>query len=67
MQYRVYSTGDQVWVSQRYGQETVVKVITHDGMSWSEDEPTLKRLDGAEKIVHTVQVFLTKLILKVLS
>jgi hypothetical protein len=67
MEFQAYKNGDKVWLSQRYGKQTVVKVVTHDGMVWSEDEPTLKRLEGAEKIVHNVEVFCTKLILKVLS
>ncbi len=67
MEYRAYSNGDQIWLSKRYDKQTVVKVITHDGMIWSEEEPHLKRFEGAEKVIHQIQVFFTKLILKVLS
>lgn len=67
MEFRVYNSGDKIWLSERYGKQTVVKVVTHDGAVWSEEEPTLKRLEGADKIVHRVEVFFTKLILRVLS
>jgi hypothetical protein len=67
MQYHTYNTGDQVWTSQRYGKQTVVKVITHDGMVWSEEEPKLTRLEGAEKFIHQIQVFCMKWIWKVLN
>jgi hypothetical protein len=68
MQYRVYNTGDQIWLSQRYGKEVTVKLITHDGIYWDEETnapPT--KLTGLEAAMHKVQVFCIKLILKVLS
>ncbi len=68
MQYQVFSTGDQIWTSQRFGQRVTVKMVTHDGMVWEEgDAQPFRRLHGAEKYIHTVQTFLVKLILKVLS
>ena len=82
MEYRVYNTGDQIWLSQRYGKEDVVRILTHDGMIWSEEiEPIiLKReghedipihpmdkLSGSEKSIHKIQMLFTKLILKVLA
>ena len=67
MKYHSYSTGDQVWTSQHYGKETVVKVITHDGMVWSEEEPSLKRMEGAEKVIHQITVFCMRCIWKVLN
>jgi hypothetical protein len=67
MQYRVFNTGDQIWLSERYGKQVVVKLLTHDGLAWSEDEPSMKRLTGAERYVHLATVFCMKLILKVLS
>jgi len=68
MQYHVYNTGDQVWTSQRFGQRVAVKMITHDGMVWEEgDVESFRKLTGVEKHIHTVQTFLVKLILKVLS
>jgi len=67
MEYRVYNTGDQVWLSQRFGQRVTVKILTNDGMVWSEEEPTLRRLEGAERYIHLVTVFLIKVIRKVLS
>jgi len=68
MEYHVYSTGDQVWTSQRYNKRVSVKVITHDGMVWEEgDTVAFRRLEGMEKAIHTVQVFLTRMILKAIS
>jgi len=64
--YEVYSSGDQVWFGERNGQETVTKVVTHDGLVWSEEEPALTRLTGMELYIHKAQVALTRLILKVL-
>jgi hypothetical protein len=68
MEYQVYSTGDQVWTSQRYGKRVSVKVITHDGLVWEEgDETTFRKLEGMEKYLHQAQVFLARMILKVIS
>jgi hypothetical protein len=67
MEYRVFNTGDQIWISQRHGNPTVVKALTHDGLTCSEDEPTIRRLEGAERIVHQVTVFFMRLILKALA
>lgn len=67
MEFRVYNTGDKIWVSKRYGRDTTVKLVTHDGMVWEEGDTTFHRLEGAEKYVHVIEVFLTKIILKVLS
>lgn len=68
MEYRVYGTGDQVWVSDRYGQKVSVKFISHDGLTWEEgDTFAFRKLTGTEKYIHLVQVFLMKLVLKVLN
>lgn len=67
MQYRVYNTGDQIWLSERYGKQVAVKALTHDGLTFSEEEPIMRRLTGAERYVHMVTVFFIKGILKVLS
>lgn len=67
MQYQVFNTGDQVWTSQRYGKRVSVKVITHDGLVWEEDDTaTFRKLAGMEMLVHNIQIFFTKIILKVL-
>jgi hypothetical protein len=69
MEYRVYNTGDQIWISQRFGKEVTVKVVTHDGIIWSEGDDSLPiwKLTGMEKHLHKVEVFFIKLILKALS
>jgi len=67
MEYRAYSTGDQIWLSQRYGEQVVVKVLTHDGLTCSEEEPVIRRLTGAERYAHLATVFCIKCILNVLS
>lgn len=67
MEYQAFSTGDQIWTSQRYGKRVTVKVITHDGIVWEEGDETIHKLTGMEKVVHQVQVFLTKNILKFLT
>lgn len=64
MEYQVFTTGDQIWTSQRYGKRVTVKLITHDGLAWEEGEDTFHHLTGAEKIAHRVQVFFIRLILK---
>lgn len=66
MQFQSYSNGDRIWISQRYGKPTVVKYLTHDGLSWEEGEAP-KRLEGAEKFFHRIEVFFIKLIAKVLA
>ena len=63
MGFQVYNTGDRVWVSKRYGKDTTVKFITHDGWVWEEGESTNHRLAGTEKYVHAVEVFFIKLLL----
>lgn len=67
MQFRVYNTGDRIWVSKRYGKEEVVKIITNDGLIWEEGDTGLRKLVGAEKISHQVETFFIKTILRVLS
>ncbi len=67
MEYRVCSTGDQIWLADRFGQKTVVKIVTHDGLVWSEDEPILKRMDKLEGVIHKAEVFCLKLINKLLA
>lgn len=66
MNYQVYNTADQVWTSRRYGQRVVVKVVTHDGLTW-EEGGKLQKLTGVELRIHQVQSFLIRLILKVIS
>ena len=68
MEYRVYGSGDQVWLSDRYGQKVSVKFISHDGLVWEEgDDYAFRKLTGTEMYIHVAQVFLMKLMLKVLS
>ena len=68
MQYQVFSTGDQVWTSQRDGKRTTVKMISHDGMVWEEgDKEPFRRLKGVEKFIHQVTVLCIKGVLKVLQ
>lgn len=67
MQYRVFNTGDQIWVSERFGQRVTVKLLTHDGWSWEEGEGPMRRLTGVERYAHIITVFFMKGILKVLS
>lgn len=68
MQYRVFNTGDQIWTSQRYGKEVTVKLLTHDGIVWNEDDAPLSitKLTGLEAAFHKAEVFCIKLILKIL-
>ncbi len=65
--YQSTEHGDQLWFGTRYNHRVVTKFITNDGVVWSEDEPEGRQLMGVEMTVHRVQVFITKLILKVLS
>ena len=68
MQYHVYKTGDQVWMSQRFGRRVAVKIITHDGMIWEEgDTEIFRRFQGFEKAVHQATVFCIRVILSILS
>jgi hypothetical protein len=67
MEYQIYNTGDQIWTSQRYGERKTVKLITHDGLVWEEGDETFHRLTGMEKVVHQVQVSLSRWVLKALS
>jgi len=67
MQYRSFSSGDQIWVSQRYGQDVTVKFKTSDGLVWEEGDATFRKLHGVEKAIHQVEVFCLKLIKKVLA
>ena len=64
MEYQIYNTGDQLWTSIRNGKRVTVKVITHDGLVWEEGEQETRKLTGAQKIAHQVQVFLAKQILR---
>lgn len=65
--YHVSSNGDKVWFGTRYGQRVVTKFVSADGLVWSEEEPEGHSLSGVELAVHRAEVFLTKIILKVLS
>lgn len=72
MKYHVYNTGDQIWMSERYGQQIVVKIISSDGLVLEEGDDAkstlfTRRMSGAEKYIHMVQTFIIKLILKVLK
>ncbi len=82
MEYRVCNTGDQIWIAERFGEPTVVKIITHDGIFFSEEhEPRilkreghedvliypLVKLEGVEKYIHKAEVFCLKLIFKLLA
>ena len=67
MQYRAYSTGDQIWVSERYGKQVTVKLLTHDGWAWEEGEGAMHRLSGVERYVHLATTFCIRMILKVFN
>lgn len=67
MEFRSYANGDRIWIGQRYGQPTVVKFLTHDGLSWEEGEKSHHRLEGVERLFHQIEVFFIKLIAKVLA
>lgn len=68
MQYRVFTNGDQVWLSKRSDQTVTVKLLTHDGLAWEEgDTVPLRSLQGFEKVLHQVQVALITFILKILG
>ena len=57
MQYRTFNTGDQIWVRRTTnGREVTAKVITHDGMIWSEDEPKTRKITGVEYYLHWITV-----------
>lgn len=65
MEYQVFTTGDQLWTSQRDGKRVTVKLLTHDGWAWEEGETT-HRLTGMEMYVHKATVFCLRWILKAL-
>jgi len=69
MEYRTFNTGDQVWVSNRFGKEVAVKVHTNDGICWSEgDRPNfIVKLTGLEAIFHKIEVCFIKLMFKTFS
>lgn len=67
MQYRVFNTGDQIWVSKRYGVDTTVKFITADGLVWEEGDDSFRRLGGFELRLHKFEVFCIKLLLRLLA
>jgi len=66
-EFRVYNTGDKIWLSKRHDKQTVVKIVTHDGIVWTESKPTLTYLSGIEKIIHQVDVIFTRFIFKILA
>ena len=67
MEYQVFSTGDQIWTSQRDGKRVTVKLLTHDGLSWEEGEGEAHRLTGVELYVHKATVFCLRLIHKAMA
>jgi hypothetical protein len=67
VQYRLYNAGDQIWLSDRYGKQVVVKIVTHDGLTFSEEEPVMRRFSGVEHYLHLVKTFFIRGILRVLS
>jgi hypothetical protein len=62
-----YNTGDQVWMEWRSNKWEVVRVLTHDNISWRESEPCLTKLVGMEKFFHRITVASLKLAHKVLT
>lgn len=65
--YEMHSDGGQTWYGQRYGMWQVIQVASADGKVWSEENPVVTELDGAEKGFHQITTFCTKLILKILK
>ena len=41
-EHRVFNTGDEVWIRIETGK--VVKFTTSDGIEWSEDQPSSRKL-----------------------
>lgn len=62
MHYTFYNTGDQIWFRYAGKDRFVTKVLTHDGLSWSEENPIWIRLEGVELVIHRVTVFLARTI-----
>lgn len=54
--WQYFNTGDQIWTEWRHNKWVVVRVLTHDGLAWSEREEGLTRLTGMEKIFHHLMV-----------
>lgn len=65
--YEMHSDGGQTWYGQRDGKWHVIQVVSTDGKVWSEENPVVTNLVGAEKVIHQVTTFCCKLILKVLQ
>lgn len=38
MEHRKYNTGDEVWIEIVDGKEVVRKLVTHNGIVWSEEK-----------------------------
>lgn len=64
--WQYFNTGDQIWLEWRDNKWTVVRVLAHDGMAWSERELGLTRLVGMERFFHQIVVAWLKLAHKVL-
>jgi len=64
--FHVTENGDKIWFGTRYGHRVVTKFVSHDGLTWSEEE-SFRELKGFEKAIHQAEVFLTRIILRVLS
>lgn len=62
MRYKTFATGDQLWYSERYGKQTVVKFITDDGLTWEEGQEGTVKLTGVEKFFHRLVVATIRLV-----
>lgn len=53
MEYRTYSTGDQIWVRRTVdGQILTAKLVTSDGLKWEEGEDGMTKMDAVERFIH---------------
>ena len=55
--YRVYNTGDLIWFRQHGSEQVVYKVITGDGMYWSEYDGSLRTMNTVEKFVWKAAIY----------
>ena len=58
-EHRQYNTGDQVWLMHDdvIPQTYVVALLTHDGITWSEGDDCIHRLEGLAKWLHRIKMF----------
>ncbi len=59
--WQYYNTGDQVWMEWRNNKWKVVRVETHDCLSWWDGDPGLTKMVGLDKFCHQILVACIKL------